>query len=139
MKVFKENPFPEDVKNVYVPEGYFIHAISRNWKVRCVNERLIVPWTDDRADHLTHALKKNVNYGGNRYGALVFPKYSMRLFSKFPKFFIGNTSEFIKLSALMGKGLKTQWTDIGNLSGRLLWLCCLPVGYFRVLNTKIKG
>ena len=136
-QIFKDNPYPEDVKNVYLPESYHIHSVSRKWKVRCVNERLIVPWTDDRADHLTHALKKNVNYGGNRYANLAFSKFSMRLFTKHPKTFIANTSAFIKLSALMKKGLKTQWDDIGNIRGRMLWLCCLPIGYILFLNDRI--
>jgi hypothetical protein len=62
----------------------------------------------------------------------------MRLFSKFPSLFVGNTSEFIKLSVLLKKGLATQWNDIGNTKGRLLWLCCLPIGYTRFVITKLK-
>ena len=136
-KIFQANLFPEDVKNVYVPESYHIHAVARKWKMRCVNERLIVPWTDDRADHLTHALKKNTNYGGSRYANLAFAKFSMRLFFKYPSVFIANTSNFIKLSALMKKGLSEQLGKIGNTKGRLLWAFCLPIGYFLYFRDKI--
>lgn len=136
-KVFKENPFPDDAKNVYLPESYFIHAMSQKWKVRCINERLIVPWTDDRADHLTHSLKKNTNYSGSRYANLAFPKFSMRLFWQHPYMFIANTANFIKLSAVLNFGLTRQWNEVGNWRGKLLWLNCLPIGYFLYLKGKM--
>jgi len=131
ISVLKEFPFPEDVERVYVPESYHHHAYSSLYKMKFVNEILIRPWVDTRADHLTHALQTRDNYPGTVYGLLCFPKYSMRYFFRNPKLFIAVTSKYVAVALSIGKGLAVQYNEIGNFPGRLLWALVLPLGYIR--------
>ncbi len=135
-KIFQAYPFPNDVKNVYVPEGYFIHAMSQHWDVKLTNEILIVPYTDDRADHFTHELKKPKNYAGNRYGHLAFLKFSPQLIFAKPYTFLANAVYYSKLSFLLNHSLKKQAADIGNFGGKLIWLATMPLGYILAKTTK---
>lgn len=135
-KILKSYPFPSEVKNVYVPEGYFIHAMSQFWKMKLVNEILIVPYTDDRADHFTHELKKSKNYKGNRYGHLAFLKFSTRLFWAVPYTFLANAVYYSKLSFKLNYSLKSQAKDIENIWGKLFWIIALPIGFILAKTSK---
>ena len=135
-KIFQAYPFPADVKNVYVPEGYFIHAMSRQWKVKLTNEILIVPYTDDRSDHFTHELKKPKNYAGNRCGHLAFLTFSPRLILVRPYTYLANIVFYSKLSFLLHYSLKKQFSDIRNGWGKLFWLGTFPLGYILAKTEK---
>ena len=135
-KIFQEYPFPADVKNVYVPEGYFIHAMSQHWKVKLTNEVLIVPYTDDRTDHFTHELKKPKNYAGNRCGHLAFLTFSPRLFWVRPYTYLANAVYYSKLSFLLRYSLKKQVADISNVWGKFFWLGTFPLGYILAKTEK---
>lgn len=135
-KIYKAYLYPSDVKNVYVPEGYFIQAISQHWKMKLTNEILIVPYTDERADHYTHELKKPQNYAGNRYVHLAFLKFSTRLFWVKPYTFLANAVYYSKLSFLLGLPLKKQVSDIGNFIGKFFWLISFPLGFILAKKTK---
>lgn len=134
--IFQAYPFPADVKNVYVPEGYFIHAMSMQWKVKLTNEVLIIPYVDDRADHFTHELKKPKNFAGNRCGHLAFLKFSPRLFWVKPYTYLANAVYYSKLSFLLQYTLKKQFSDIGNIWGRVFWLGTFPLGYILAKTEK---
>lgn len=129
MDVFKEFPFPEDVKNVYLPESYFFHAMSSKYNVRCVNERLIVPWVDEREDHLSNELLKRRNLKGLSYGCLGFLKYSMRYFFKFPKEYIIKSIYYVNISFLIKKKFTSQIKEIESFWGIVLWFFSIPAGY----------
>ena len=131
--VLKEFPFPEDVVRVYVPESIYIHAYSRKYKTKYVNEILIRPWTDPRPDHLSLALRERKNYPGTSYGLLAWPKYSMRYFFYNPKLYIAVTSKYIAVAFFTNKGLIQQYKEVGNCYGRLLWMLMLPLGGIRYL------
>ena len=137
MDVFREFPFPEDVKNVHIPETYFMHACTQKYKSKFVNDVLRVYYVQEHSDSLNEKLKKKENYAGNYYGCLAFPKFSMRLFFKFPKIFIANTAYYVKLSLFLKKGLGVQWRDIGNARGRLLWIFTWPIGLFLYAKDKV--
>jgi glycosyltransferase involved in cell wall biosynthesis len=134
--VLKEFPFPEDALNVYLPESYHIHGYSAKYKTLFVNEILIKPWTDPRADHLSHALGTEKNLKGSIYGLLAWPKYSMRYFFRRPKLFVAVTSKYIAVSLILKKSFSDQYRQIGNFWGCLLWAALLPLGLFRFLINK---
>lgn len=136
MDIFKSFPFPSDVKNVYLPEGYFFHALSQKWKLRTCNEILIVPFIEDRTDHTTLELRKPKNYAGNCYGHLAFLKFGTRLFWVKPYTFLANAVFYSKLSFLLKYSLKKQYTDIGNFWGRFFWITTFPLGYILAKREK---
>jgi glycosyltransferase involved in cell wall biosynthesis len=136
MGLFKKYPFPEDVRNVYVPEAYFFHELGQNWKIRIYNEILIVPYIEDRADHTTHELRKPANYAGNWYGHLAFLKFSNRLFWSIPYTHLANATFYSKLSFLLNYSLKKQYNEIGNFWGRFLWVITCPLGFILSKTTK---
>lgn len=137
VKTLREFPFPEDVERVYVPESYHIHGYSTRYKTKFVNEVLIQPWTDPRADHLSHALLQRKNDPGTAYGLLAWPKYSMRYIWRNPRLFVAVTSAYIAIAIGTGKGLARQYAEIQSLSGRLLWLVLIPLGIARLWRRKL--
>jgi glycosyltransferase involved in cell wall biosynthesis len=134
--VLREYPFPEEVVRVYVPESIYIHAYSRKYKTKYVNEILIRPWTDPRPDHLSNALQERKNYPGTSYGLLAWPKYSMRYFFYNPKLYIAVTSKYISIAFSINKSLSQQFKEMENFYGRLLWFMLLPLGVVRYLLEK---
>lgn len=136
MEVFKKYPFPTEVKNVYVPEGYFFHELGEHWKIRIYNDILIVPYIEDRADHTTNELTKPKNYAGNWYGHLSFLKFSNRLFWIIPYTHLANATFYSKLSFLLHYSIKKQYKAIGNFWGRFFWMLTLPLGYILAKKTR---
>ncbi len=138
ISVLREFPFPEDVERVYVPESYHHHGYSSVYKTKFVNEILIRPWIDPRADHLSQALQRRSNYPGTAYGLLCFSKYSMRYFFRNPKLFIAVTSKYVAVALSTQKGVAVQYNEIGNIYGRLLWVLLLPLGYVRYIIDRLR-
>ncbi len=136
-RILREFPFPEDVKNVYVPEGYFMHQCAAKYKTRFRNDILRIYYINEQNDNLNDWLKEEKNRAGSWYGALAFLKFSTRLFIKFPKLFIANTSEFIKISLFLSKGCGIQRRAISNTAGTIIWFFCLPLGYCRFIYSKL--
>jgi glycosyltransferase involved in cell wall biosynthesis len=136
--VFKMYPFPESVKNVLVPEGVFIHQMSHDWKMICINEVLGIVWIDERADqdHLSNRFSDKKSYSGLRLSNLAILNYSARFFLRIPRTFLANTAHYTKVSLYLKIGLRKQWTDIKTNTGRILWLLTLPVGWFLYVKEK---
>jgi glycosyltransferase involved in cell wall biosynthesis len=134
--VFKMYPYPDNVNNVYVPEEVFQQKLSKDWKTICINEVLRIYWIDERGDHDGENMTRPKNYPGNRLLHLTYLNCSMRLFWYVPKIFFANTVLFIKLSFHLRKGINQQWKDITTVSGKILWLISLPVGYMFYLKSK---
>ena len=137
-KVFKMYPFPESVKNVLVPEGVFIHQMSHDWKMICINEILGIVWINERTDqgHLSSNFSDKKNYSGLRLSNLAILNYSTRLFRRIPKTFVINTAYYTKVSLYLKIGLRKQWSDIKTGIGRMLWLLTLPIGWFLYIKEK---
>lgn len=135
-QVFISHPYQEGVKKVYVPEEVFIQKMAKDWKALCVNESLRVYWVDKRDDHDGANMTKPKNYPGNRLLHLAFLNYTMRLFWKKPRVFFANAVYFVKLSFHLGIGISSQYKEISNFSGRMLWLLSLPLGYMLYLKEK---
>lgn len=135
-KVFQMYPFPTEVKNVYVPEGWFWHQMCREWKSKLINEILIVPYVEDRPDHTTLLLRKPQNYAGNRYGQLSFLRFSPKLFWVRPYTYLANAVYYSKLSFLCKYSLKKQFNDIVNPWGKMFWLFTFPLGYILAKRTE---
>ena len=131
LETLHEFPFPEDVEQVYLPESYHIHGYSTRYKTKFVNEVLIQPWTDPRADHLSHALAERKNDAGTAYGLLAWPKYSMRFFGRNPRHFISVTSAYIAVALSCRKSLRHQFDQMGSFAGRALWVALIPLGFAR--------
>jgi glycosyltransferase involved in cell wall biosynthesis len=137
-EVFKMYPYPEEVRNVYIPESVFQHKISKDWKTLCINEVLRIYWIDKREDHDGAKMLTKENYAGNQLLHIAYLNYSMRLFWNAPKIFFANSMYYIKLSFHLGEGITQQFKSIQTFSGRLLWLVSLPVGYIMYLKTRKK-
>ena len=137
-EAFTMYPFPEEVRNVYVPESVFQHRLAKDWKALFINEVLRVYWIDERDDHDSDKLLSKENYPGNQLYHLAFLNYTMRLFWSVPKIFFANAVYYVKLSFHLGQGVGRQFKNIQTFSGRLVWLVSLPVGYVMYLKNKKK-
>ena len=136
--ILKEFPFPEDVERVYVPESYHIHAYTRRYKTKFVNEVLIQPWTDEAEEHLSNALSRRTNDAGSIYGLLAWPKYSMRYFWRRPKLFVAVTAGYVAMAIGLGKSFRQQFPEIESTAGRLLWLVTVPLGIGLLCARRLK-
>lgn len=137
--VYRQFLYPEDIRNVYMPEGIFLHRMSVKWKTYCVNEVLRIYWTqDERADHDGDRMKTKANWPGNHLYHLAFLNYTMRQFWSAPRIFIANAVYYSKLSFHLGQGVGRQYRNLTNGSAKLLWLLCLPVGYALYLRDRNK-
>jgi hypothetical protein len=137
--VYRKYLYPGNIRNVYMPEGIFLHKMSKEYKTYCINEVLRIYWiADERDDHDGDRMKTKANYPGNQLYHLAFINYSMRLFWKAPRIFLANAVYYVKLSFHLGQGVRRQFRNISNFSGRLLWLFSLPVGYFLYLRDRKK-
>ncbi len=134
--VLRMYPFPEDVKNVYVPESIFMQRMARDWKTICVNEVLRIYWIDERPDHLGEQMKTRKNYPGDRLNSLSMLNNSMRFFWRLPKIFLGNAVLFGKISFYLGKGIRVQAKELKPGLGKALWLFGLPLSYVLYLREK---
>jgi glycosyltransferase involved in cell wall biosynthesis len=138
-KVYRMYLYPENIRNVYMPEGIFLHKMSKEWKTYCVNEVLRIYWTaDERDDHDGDRMKTKANYPGNQLYHLAFINYSMRLFWKAPRIFLANAVYYVKLSFHLGHGIRKQFRSITNFNARLLWFFSLPMGYILYLRDRKK-
>ncbi|HKB44000.1 MAG TPA: glycosyltransferase family 2 protein [Chitinophagaceae bacterium] len=138
-KVFKMYPYPEHIRNVYIPEEVFQQKLSKNWKALCINEVLRIYWVDKRDDHDGERIFTKENYPGNQLLHLAYLNYTMRLFWNAPRLFFANAVYYVKLSFHLGQGLKAQYKNIHTFSGRLLWLTALPPGFlFYIKDRKAK-
>jgi len=135
-KAFAMYPFPEHIKNVVVPESSFMYQVARDWKMCFINEALRIYWLEDRTDSLSLLSKKPKNYPGSHYGHLCFLNNNMRFFTRRPKLCIGEATRYAKLSFHLNIGIAKQLAAIKPFSAKILWACCLPLGY--VLYKKEK-
>ena len=135
-RVLKMYPFPESVKNVLVPEGVYIHQMSHDWKMMCINDVLRVYWIDEREDHLGNSFMGTKSFSGIRFLHLAMLNFSIRFFWKIPKLFLATSSHYTKVSLYLKIGLRKQWADIKTNTGRILWLLTLPIGWFLYLKEK---
>ncbi len=127
-ETFKMYPYPEEIRNVYIPEEVFLQKMAKDWKVLCINEVLRIYWVDERDDHDGDNMMKPKNFRGNRLLHLAYLNYTMRLFWREPRKFVANAAYFVKLSLHLGIGIGQQFKEIRTASGKLLWLVALPFG-----------
>jgi glycosyltransferase involved in cell wall biosynthesis len=137
-KVYRMYLYPENVRNVYMPEGIFLHKMAKQWKTYCVNEVLRIYWRDERDDHDGDKMITKANYPGNQLYHLAFLNDTMRLFWKAPRVFFANAAYYVKLSFHLGQGVRQQFKNIYSFRGHLLWLLFLPIGYFLYLKDRKK-
>lgn len=128
-QVFKMYPYPEEIRNVYIPEEVFLQKMAKDWKALCLNEVLRIYWIDHRDDHDGDNMTKPKNFPGNRLLHLAYLNYTMRLFWNAPRRFFANAVYFVKLSYHLGIGAGTQFREVKTFSGRLLWLAAFIPGY----------
>lgn len=138
-KAFIKYPFPEDIKNVYVPESSFMFKLANDWKTCFINETLRIYWLEDRSDSLSKVSTTVKNYKGSHYAHQCFLNYNMRFFSKRPKMFFGEATRYARLSFHLGLGLQKQIHQIKPNSAKLLWLSFMPLGFIFYAIDKFKG
>lgn len=137
-KVFIKYPFPENIKNVYVPESSFMFKLANDWKTCFINETLRIYWLEERNDSLSKFSTTIKNYQGTHYAHLSFLNYNMRFFTKRPKMFLGEATRYARLSFHLKIGLVNQFISIKPLSAKLLWIFCMPLGFLFYVGDKFK-
>jgi glycosyltransferase involved in cell wall biosynthesis len=64
--LLKEFSFPKAGPELYIPESYLYHKISRSYKILTAGEILVMKWQDKRDDHLNDRLARPENAEGRR-------------------------------------------------------------------------
>lgn len=136
-KALKMYPFPEHIKNVVVGEGSFMSKFAKDWKMCFINETLAIFWIEGRSDSLSLASTTKKNYAGSQYVHECFLNYNLRFFNKRPKLCIGEATRYIRLSFHLKINVIKQNKALKSFSAKLLWFCCLPLGYFFFVKDKL--
>jgi len=138
-KVLYQYPFPENIKNVYVPESSFMFKVAKDWKMCFINESLRIYWLEKRQDSLSILSTKAINYKGSLYAHECFLNYNMRFFLKKPKLCIGEAIRYSKLSFHLNVNLKNQFGQITPISAKILWVCIMPLSFIFFQMDKLKA
>ena len=137
-KVLKQYPFPEHIKNVYVPEGSFMYQVAKDWKMCFINETLRIYWLEERPDSLSTFSTTVKNYAGSHYSNMCFLNYNMRFLFKRPKLVMGQAMHYARLSFHLHKSIKKQFASIKPFAAKLLWACFMPIGFVFFLKDKLN-
>lgn len=136
-KTLRVYPFPENLKNVLVPEGTFMYKFAHDWKMCFINEALTRVWVEGRADSLSLFSTTVKNYPGMQYCHQCFLNYNLRFFKKRPKLCIGEATRYASLSFHLGIGLKKQFSSLKPIAARILWVACMPLGFAFFVKDKL--
>lgn len=127
VNVLKEFPFPEPrgAKMTHIPEDMVWLKIARKYKMRCINEALLVYHMDSgnqvtRSD-LTHKLAVRRYYAELLERDIDYLPYA-------PLFFMKKALLFIRYSTLAGDSIVVQWRTFRKISPRMVWLFMLLPG-----------
>lgn len=128
---FRMYPFPENFKNIVVPEGSFIHRMSRDWKVCVIQEPLFRIWVNEpnRNDHLSNLSVLPTSFPGHLYYFETTINASIRHFLIWPKLILGMSYRYSRLSFILNKSIWEQQKKLKPFSSKVLWLLLLPFAY----------
>lgn len=132
--VLRAYPYPVfPGSSYYLVEDVVWTKIARKYKMRFVNSALRIYYQHQGHDQITRRLKREqINYRAIAPVKIVEKRqYLSDLTDYLPgnwKLFYLTGVHYTRFSFHQGIPLAGQWRDIGNSTGRALWLAGLPIG-----------
>lgn len=133
--ILRRNPFPEDLRQTYVPEDIIWNKIARKYKTRFVNEQLRIYWVEGPS--LVHHQDPGKNAVGGRLQHCDTLNNDIKWFTNAPIRFLLSALHYSRFSFHTGKKLYAQSETLNNNIAKILWLLMLPAGYLVYLKDKI--
>ncbi|MEM7725099.1 MAG: glycosyltransferase family 2 protein [Cyanobacteria bacterium P01_A01_bin.45] len=132
--VLKKYPFPQSVKNVYVPEIVVWNSIAKKFKTRFVNEILRVYWIEGSS--LSRGGKINRDSLGIRLAQSSILNNDIYWLKFAPKSFFISAMHYSRHSAHLGISISEQFKDLKNTASKFIWILALPFGYTLYLTDR---
>ena len=128
-------PFPEDLKQTYVPEDIIWNKIARKYKTRFVNEKLRIYWIEGAS--LVHNQDPGKNAVGGRLQHCEALNNDIKFFRYAPMRLLLSALHYSRFSFHSGTKMYAQSGALKNNVAKILWLVMLPIGYLVYLKDKI--
>lgn len=133
--ILRQYPFPEDLRQTYVPEDIVWNRIARKYKTRFINEPLRIYWIEGSS--MVHGQDPGKNAVGGRMQHCDALNNDIKWFRYAPMRFLLSALHYSRFSFHVGVGLTKQLSALRNSFSKALWLLMLPAGFFMYLKDKI--
>jgi glycosyltransferase involved in cell wall biosynthesis len=132
--ILRRYPFPEDLRQTYVPEDIIWNKIARKYKTRFVNEQLRIYWIEGAS--LVHHQDPGRNAVGGCLQHSDALNNDIKWFRFAPLRFTLSALHYSRFSFHTGNSLHAQFDALKNNIARTLWLLMLPMGFIIYLKDK---
>jgi len=129
--ILKKFPFPERKEVKFLPESIVWHEISKHYKVKCINQPMII------REYLDDGLTKNIlsksSLRGRTLEYLYLINQNTYSVSKYPYMWIKNYINLARYSLLSDSNYSKE---INKLSDKFMYLILFPLGYLKYMKQK---
>ena len=132
--ILRRYPFPENLKQTYVPEDIVWNKIARKYKTRFVNEQLRIYWVEGPS--MVHNQDPGKNAVGGQLQHCDALNNDIKWFRYAPLKFTLSALHYSRFSFHTGTELFAQSGALTKNLAKLLWLLTLPMGYLVYLKDK---
>ena len=132
--ILRRYPFPEDLRQTYVPEDIVWNKIARKYKTRFVNEQLRIYWIEGAS--LVHHQEPGKNAVGGCLQHSDALNNDIKWFRFSPLRFTLSALHYSRFSFHTGANVHAQFGVLKNNAARMLWLLMLPMGFIIYLKDK---
>ena len=132
--ILRRYPFPENLKQTYVPEDIVWNKIARKYKTRFVTEQLRIYWIEGPS--MVHNQDPGKNAVGGKLQHCDALNNDIKWFRFAPLKFSLSALHYSRFSFHTGTGLFAQSGALENNIAKILWLLMLPMGYLVYLKDK---
>jgi glycosyltransferase involved in cell wall biosynthesis len=132
--ILRRYPFPEELRQTYVPEDIIWNKIARKYKTRFVNELLRIYWVEGAS--LVHHQDPGKNAVGGRLQHCDALNNDIKWFRFAPLRFALSALHYSRFSFHTDVSIHTQLNSLSNYVAKTLWLLMLPMGFIIYLKDK---
>lgn len=136
LKVLREFPFPESIKQACIPESLVWNKFARKYKTRFINEVLRIYWIE--GESLAHGGKPSKSAIGNSMMHLSALNEHLDWLPFAPLAFFRSAVHYSRFSFHLGDSIFQQFKSVRTSLGKVLWLANFPLGYLVYLKDRIS-
>jgi glycosyltransferase involved in cell wall biosynthesis len=129
-------PFPETIKNSWVPENMVWSEVGHRYKTRYINTPLRIYYTNEAHGSVVTALKTSRKT--NDSGRIMYYSYAinneLHYFFYAPVLVAKLFIQYVRVSLKENISLSRQWHKMKGIAAKSLFLCLFPVGFFFFLT-----
>jgi len=134
-EVLRAFPFPEEIKNTWVPEGFVWTAIARRYRTRFVNDVLRIYWLEGTSVTRGQNTAKNALMRA-RWHCMVLNEH-LGYFRLAPLRFFKSALIYSLCSFHRGQGAIKQYRQLHSPAARWIWAIVAPAGFLVYLKDRI--